>query len=49
MEREFNFSEFTINQISDTDKTANSSFGDKETKELLYLYNSALCKKNNFI
>lgn len=46
MNRNYNLSElsdYTYNNISE-EETTNNSFGDKETKELLFVYNNALCK-----
>ena len=43
MNRNFNFSE--TDPRSDAEETANNSFGDKETKELLFSYNLAICNK----
>lgn len=40
----FNYSDLSQKTISDAEETTNNSFGDKETKELLYLYNNALFK-----
>jgi hypothetical protein len=43
MNNNFNFSDISDKNISDAEETTNNSFGDKETKEMLFLYNSALC------
>lgn len=39
----YNLSELSDSFHSDADETANNSFRDKETKELIYAYNNALC------
>ena len=47
MNRNFNFTDYSENDRSNAEETTNNSVCDKETKELLFSYNSAICNITN--
>ena len=44
MNRNFNLTDYSVNDRSNAEETTNNSICDKETKELLFAFKSSICK-----